>query len=184
MDTGDAYLGRHGQLLATLKRLYVCFVFNMVQINKCRFIVILWIHLSIFRIIIHVSFKHNLANEWTLGVTKLIFCCSIKLHYVAHRELTLQMWNSFNFCVRFLLDESSSITGLVSACGGDECVTASSSRGVDIVSLIPALHDRLALLKWNKILHLFLFPPPYLSCWTHSLTWLCSVTFLFLSPVQ
>lgn len=37
-------------------------------------------------------------------------------------------------------------------------MTASRSRGVDIVSLIPALHDRLALLKRNKIRHLFLFP--------------------------
>lgn len=49
--------------------------------------------------------------------------------------------------MRFLLDESSYITGLVTACGGEECVTACSSRGVDNVSLIPVLHDRLALLK-------------------------------------
>lgn len=49
--------------------------------------------------------------------------------------------------MRFLLDESSYITSLVTACGGDECVTASSSRGVDTVILILALHDRLVLLK-------------------------------------
>lgn len=76
-----------------------------------------------------------------LKVTKLDHYCRIKqgnTQGINNSNLNLQN-SSF--------DESSSITRLVTACRGDECVTASSSRGVDIISLIPALHDRLALVK-------------------------------------
>lgn len=78
----------------------------------------------------------------TLNVTKLDRYCSIT-QCNTHRELTIQNINLQNSS----LDESSSITRLVTACRGDECVTASSSRGADSISLIPALHDRLALVK-------------------------------------
>lgn len=78
----------------------------------------------------------------TLNVTKLDRYCSITQCNM-HRELTIQNINLQNSS----LDESSSITRLVTACRGDECVTASSSRGADSISLIPALHDRLALVK-------------------------------------
>lgn len=84
----------------------------------------------------------SLSPKLALNVTKLDRCCSIK-QCNAHREFTIQDVNLQNSS----LDESSSITRLVTACRGDECVTASSSRGVDIISLILALHDRLALVK-------------------------------------
>lgn len=63
----------------------------------------------------------------------------------------------------------------------EQCVNTSSSRGVDIVSLIPILRDRLGLLKLNKSCLCFHFPAllPHFLCTLRHLTLFHHLSFPF-----
>ena len=87
--------------------------------------------------------------------------------------------------MRFLLDESGCITGLVTACRGDERVTASHSRGVD--SVRPARQVSSAEMKEKPAsvsIPLSVSPPlPFLGSLARSLDFVPS-RLLFPSSVQ
>lgn len=98
----------------------VAFKRGFVQLRSCVCVCLYFVNVCEFCLYLQYF---SLSLKLALNMTKLDHYCSIK-QCNAHRELTIQDVNLQNTS----LDESSSITRLVTACRGDECVTASSSR--------------------------------------------------------